>query len=95
MKNKKAIVCLSFDDGRKDFFDNAFPILKKYNFCFSLHKPSIFVLEKITNIYYYILIIPNIAYIPIFLKVGIKIWRKRKEYGTLWAGFTAERCCRT
>lgn len=37
MKNKKAIVCLSFDDGRKDFFDNAFPILKKYNLTASLN----------------------------------------------------------
>ena len=24
----KTIICLSFDDGRKDFYDYAFPILK-------------------------------------------------------------------
>lgn len=37
MKNNKAIVCLSFDDGRKDFYDNAFPILKKYGLTASLN----------------------------------------------------------
>lgn len=33
----KTIICLSFDDGRKDFYDYAFPILEKYNLVASLN----------------------------------------------------------
>ncbi len=39
----KTIICLSFDDGRKDFYDYAFPILKKYNLVASLNVTSGYV----------------------------------------------------
>lgn len=43
--NKKKIV-LTFDDGYKDFYDNAFPLLKKYNVKATLFMISDYTAEK-------------------------------------------------
>ena len=40
---KKLKICLSFDDGRKDFYDYAFPILKKYDLPATLNVTSGYV----------------------------------------------------
>ena len=42
-KNGKPICFLTFDDGWKDFYDNAFPLLKKYNKQATVFLPTDFI----------------------------------------------------